>query len=66
MCNGSSKIHLNGLFIEDFALDRGVRQGCPLAPLLFALSTQPLMEILKLGQVEGNIRGILINEKGDE
>lgn len=44
---GSVKIHVNGLFSEDIALDRGVRQGCPLAPLLFALSTQPLLVFLR-------------------
>lgn len=37
--NGSSKVHINGLFNEDIPLDRGVRQGCPLAPLLFALAS---------------------------
>lgn len=36
---GASKIHVNGMFSEEFNLDRGVRQGCPLASLLFALSS---------------------------
>lgn len=41
--NTQSKVHINGLFTQPFRLGRGVRQGCPLAPLLFALTTQPLM-----------------------
>src|SRR5450759_353309 len=43
---GNSKVHFNGLFTPEIALERGVRQGCPLAPLLYAISTQPLMIIL--------------------
>lgn len=39
MSDGSSKIHTNGLFLREVNLLRGVRQGCPLAPLLFALTT---------------------------
>lgn len=37
------KVHVNGRFTEEIPLSRGVRQGFPLSPLLFALSTQPLM-----------------------
>jgi hypothetical protein len=39
----TAKIHINGLFSEPIPLLRGVRQGDPLAPLLFAVSTQPLL-----------------------
>jgi hypothetical protein len=34
-----AKVHFNGWFTERFNLGRGVRQGCLLAPLLFALVT---------------------------
>lgn len=34
---GSGKVHFNGLFTEAFALERGARQGCPFAHILFAI-----------------------------
>lgn len=45
--NTHSKVHINGLFTPNIRLGRGVRQGCPLSPILFALSTQPLMRLIK-------------------
>lgn len=42
----SSKIHANGLFSNEIPDSKGVRQGCPLSPLLFAISSQPLMDFL--------------------
>jgi hypothetical protein len=55
---GSAKVHFNGLFTDRFALARGVRQGCPLAPLLNSLVTQPLMAILKEKTRLGSIQGL--------
>ncbi|KAL3697792.1 hypothetical protein R1sor_011868 [Riccia sorocarpa] len=54
----SSVVHLNGGFTKDIDLQRGVRQGCPIAPLLFALSTQPLMAMLRDAHVEGRVHGL--------
>ncbi|KAL3691172.1 hypothetical protein R1sor_004823 [Riccia sorocarpa] len=58
----SSVVHLNGGFTQEIELQRGVRQGCPLAPLLFSLSTQPLMALLRKAQVDGCVQGL---EAGD-
>ncbi|KAL3701988.1 hypothetical protein R1sor_020010 [Riccia sorocarpa] len=41
-------------------LPRGVRQGCPLAPLLFAMTTQPLMLALREEERIGTIQGLNI------
>lgn len=55
-----SKVHINGYFTEDFQVTRGVRQGFPLLPLIFALSTQPLMEMLQAKLASGYLQGIEI------
>ncbi|KAL3677184.1 hypothetical protein R1sor_027132 [Riccia sorocarpa] len=55
---GTSEVHVNGSFTEEIKIGRGVRQGCPLAPLLFAMTTQPLMQALREEERLGNIKGL--------
>ena len=38
---------MNGYTSKNFGLKWGTRQGCPLSPLLFAISIEPLAEILR-------------------
>ncbi|CAM6099373.1 unnamed protein product [Calypogeia fissa] len=56
-CSAPSHLLINGSRSDSFTIGRGVCQGCPLAPLLYALSTQPLMASLhhrfNLGLLEG-------------
>ncbi|KAL3689642.1 hypothetical protein R1sor_015951 [Riccia sorocarpa] len=59
---GSSEVHINNNFTEEIQIGRGVRQGCMLAPLLFAMTTQPLMIALREEEKEGNIRWLNIGE----
>ncbi|KAL3700396.1 hypothetical protein R1sor_018418 [Riccia sorocarpa] len=59
---GKSEVHINGSFTEEITIGRGVRQGCPLAPLLFAMTTQPLMRAPREEERSGNIRGLNIGE----
>ncbi|KAL3699503.1 hypothetical protein R1sor_017525 [Riccia sorocarpa] len=59
-CEGSAKVHINGSFTPEIRVERGVRQGCPLAPLLFALCTQPFMSMLKQSEEQGRISGLQI------
>ena len=42
-----SKVRVNGYTSKNFGLKRGTRQGCPLSPLLFAISIEPLAEIIR-------------------
>ena len=44
--NASATIQVNGYTSDSFLLARSVRQGCPLAPLLFAMATDPLLRNL--------------------
>lgn len=37
-----AQLYVNGCYSTDFILTRGTRQGCPLSPILFALSLEPL------------------------
>ncbi|KAL3679848.1 hypothetical protein R1sor_022804 [Riccia sorocarpa] len=59
---GTFEVHVNGSFTEEIAIERGVRQGCPLAPLLFAMTTQPLMRALREEERLGNIKGLNIGD----
>lgn len=60
--NAEAKIHVNGLFTWPFPLERGVRQGDPLSPLLFALSSQPLMVLLEEKHRRGDLLGLKISK----
>ncbi|KAL3678979.1 hypothetical protein R1sor_021935 [Riccia sorocarpa] len=58
--NGRAKVYINGRFTPTFSLQRGVRQGCLISPLLFAISTQPLMRLLRDNEQKGNLQGVSI------
>ncbi|KAL3695955.1 hypothetical protein R1sor_010031 [Riccia sorocarpa] len=55
---GAAQVHVNGQFTKRFAVTRGVRQGCPLAPLLFAMVTQPLMRMLREEEQQERLHGV--------
>ncbi|KAL3700841.1 hypothetical protein R1sor_018863 [Riccia sorocarpa] len=51
--DAKAKVHINGAYTQEISLQRGVRQGCPLAPLLFAMCTQPFMQLIQKGIQDG-------------
>ena len=52
--NTTSCINYNGNLSNYFSLQRGIRQGCPLAPILFILACEILSnKIRQSGQIKG-------------
>jgi len=56
--NASAVVQINGDMIYDFPIARSVKQGCPLAPLLFALATEPLVRGFLQRPREGVVEGL--------
>lgn len=62
--NAKAVVNLNGSLGEDFDIQRGVKQGCPLAPYLFLIVGEVLTHIIKKVVVEGRMWGITL-PRGD-
>lgn len=58
--NAKVKVHVNGMFTRPFPLDRGVRQGNPLSPILLSISLQPLMSMLEDRRAKGELTRLKI------
>lgn len=54
----SGQVNVNGKLSPAFDIERGVRQGCPLAPYLFFIVAEVLNTIFKRNAKLGLIRGI--------
>jgi hypothetical protein len=52
-------VEINGFLSEVFQVKSGVRQGCPIAPFLFALTTEPLRSTIEL---DTSFNGLKIKE----
>jgi hypothetical protein len=59
--SASFAVLINGETSVFFNSERGLRQGCPLSPLLFILIMESLSILLKQGQEAGNLTGIKVS-----
>lgn len=60
-----SQLLVNQWIVGHFALARSVRQGCPVAPLFFALATHPFIVSLQAAAQGGKIKGLMLPQ-GDQ
>lgn len=58
--NASVAVNLNGNQGNNFSIERGVRQGCPIAPYLFLVVGEVLTHIIKKVVVKERLRGITL------
>jgi len=56
--NVSYAILINGATTPFFKGQRGLRQGCPLSPLLFLLVAEGLSQLIQKAKREGKVKGI--------
>ncbi|MCO5595233.1 hypothetical protein L7F22_049272 [Adiantum nelumboides] len=56
--NANASIQIHGYISDNFQMARSIRQGCPLAPLLFAIATDPLLRNLDLQMQRQAIRAL--------
>jgi hypothetical protein len=59
--SASMAVLVNGEATNFFRSGRGLRQGCPLSPLLFILVMETLSLLLKTSQREGSLSGIKVS-----
>lgn len=57
-------VNLNGNPRESFKFEKGVWQGCPLAPYMLLIVDEVLTHNIKNAVVEGRLRGVII--QGEE
>jgi hypothetical protein len=56
--NATANVKVNGALSESFKIERGVRQGCPLAPYLFIIATKVLNTMVTMEAATGRVKGI--------
>ena len=60
--NATAHVNVNGELTESFKLSRSIKQGCPLAPLLYAIASDGLTWLVQDKMDQGKIKGIKIDE----
>lgn len=56
--DAEASINVNGHISTSFPIEKGVRQGCPLAPLLFLIMGEALHTKVHQAQVQSHIKGV--------
>ena len=56
----SFSVLINGVASPFFHAERGLRQGCPLSPLIFLLVAEGLSRLLKKAHQDGHLLGIVV------
>ena len=59
--SATTAVNLNGQPGKEFKIERGVRQGCPLAPYLFLIVGEVLTHLIKKTERKRRIRGITLS-----
>lgn len=58
--NASATMNLNGNQGDNFRIEQGVRQGCPLTPYIFLIVGEVLTHVIKKVVKEGMLRGVYL------
>lgn len=58
--DASNHVNVNGKLTPDFPINRGVRQGCPIAPYLFLIVSEALNSLVKKHVDLGLVKGIVL------
>ncbi|GBG66019.1 hypothetical protein CBR_g54999 [Chara braunii] len=61
-CSSTATVLVNGKRFQEFSLSRSLKQGCPLAPLLFVTQMEILLNALRTSP---RIRGLKLQEDGE-
>ena len=64
ICTARVLVLVNGSSINQFAMEKGVRQGDPLSPYLFIIAIEGLISALKDAARQGLLRGVELPNKG--
>ena len=60
-----AQVDVNGSLSAPFPLGRSIRQGCPLAPALFVISSEALYYILRDNTLSPIVKGITLLDNND-
>jgi hypothetical protein len=56
--DASASVKVNGSLTKSFDIERGVRQGCPMAPYLFLVVAEVMNAMIKMAASTGMVKGI--------